>query len=98
MINFGTTSTGVASSSCFTKGICLSYIWQSPILCVNVPTSSPDTCANIHCNAAYCITFQPFAVSISCERWFKIRCNFPPFTSHCVPYAHGSKFISFNSS
>ena len=38
------------------------------------------TCAIMCKSAAYCMTFQPFAVSISCERWLSTAFNTLPLT------------------
>ena len=51
-----------------TAGMCLSYICASAMTWINSPGLSPETCANIIVSAAYCTTFQLFAVSMSCER------------------------------
>ena len=44
------------------------------------PASRPETRANIISKTAYCITFQPLAVSMSWLRWFRMALRVFPDT------------------
>ena len=60
------------------------FAMSMPLVMNGKPGLSPDTCANIIVSAAYCTTFQLFAVSMSCERWLRIALSLSPVTLNVI--------------
>ena len=55
-------------------------MWQSAMTWTNSPGSKPETWAIIMVRTEYWTTFQLFAASISCERWFRMALSLLPVT------------------
>ncbi len=64
-------------------------MWASAMTWTSSPASRPETWASMWTRAAYCITFQPLAVSMSWERWLSTALRVRPLTLKVTDQAQG---------
>ena len=64
-------------------------MWASAMTWTSSPGTRSETAANICSNTAYCITFQPLAVSMSWLRWFSTALSTLPVTLKVTDQAQG---------